>query len=95
MFEVTFYTVSKLNVLCGPTNQKIALSRGWSYLNLLLSTIAFAGGTYWCYWDHGKILVIGVPLYIFAVIFTVIFLHYDTFCCASCCCDCCLGGCDL
>ena len=44
---MTFYTVSKLNVLCGPTDQKIALSRGWSYLNLLLSTIGFAGGTYW------------------------------------------------
>ena len=32
-----------------------------------------------------------VPLYMFAALFTLIFLHYDTCCCASCCCDCCLG----
>ena len=95
---MTFYTVSKLNVLCGPTDHKIALSRGWSYENLLLSIIGFAGGTYWLsvYDIHegdswGLILIIGGPLYMLAVIFTVTFLHYDCCCCASCCCDCCLG----
>ena len=92
---MTFYTVSKLNVLCGPTDHKIALSRGWSYANLLLSTIGFAGGTYWLLvLEHriqDLILMIGGPLYILAALFTVIFLHYDYCCCASCCCDCCLG----
>ena len=87
--------VSKLTVLCGPTDHKIALNRGWSYANLLLSTIniiGFAGGAYWLDGNLGvPLLVVGVPPYILAVIFTVIFLHYDTFCCTSCCCDCCIG----
>ena len=85
--------VSKLNVLCGITNQKIALKREWSYANLLLSTIAFAGGTFWVSVFIGEDAPIfyGVPLYILAIIFTVTFLHYDTICCASCCCDCCIG----
>ena len=94
---MTFYTVSKLNVVCGPTDQKIALSRGWSYANLLLSTICFAGGTFLvAIYDTESnmieyIIVICGPLYILAVLFTVIFLHYDCCCCASCCCDCCIG----
>ena len=92
---MTFYTVSKLNVLCGPTDQKIALGKGWSYINLLLSTIGYAGGTYWLSvldgYIPGRILAIGWPLYILAASFTLIFLHYDSCCCSSCCCDCCIG----
>ena len=96
---MTFYTVSKLNVLCGPTDQKIALSRGWSYANLLLSTIGFVGGAYWLsvydddYLDDsmGFSLSLGGYPYILGVLFTIIFLHYDCLCCASCCCDCCIG----
>ena len=86
---MTFYTASKLNLLWWePTDRKIALNKGWSYLNLLLSTLAFVGGAYWSgslsysrntNWN----LNIGVPLYILAALFTVIFLHYDTLCCAS------------
>ena len=91
---VTFYTVSKINVLCGSTDQKIGLSKGWTYANLLLSTVTFAGGTYWlsvgAYWL--PILIIGGPMHIFAALMTILLLHYDFFCCASCCCECCIGG---
>ena len=90
---MTFYTVAKLNVLCGPTDQKIALSRGWSYSNLLLSTIGFAVGIYLL--DQEESILFSTPYpfttYILAVILTIIFLHYDTICCSSCCCDCCIG----
>ena len=93
MFLVTFYTVAKVNVVCGRTDHKIGLSRGWSNANLLLSTVGFAGGTYWLsvYYLVETIIILIVPFYILAVIFTVIFLNYDTFCCASCCCECCIG----
>ena len=92
---VTFYTVAKGNVICGRTDHKIGLSKGWSYANLLLSTICFAGGTYWISvydtkFGNEAILLLGGPLYISAAFFTVIFIHYDC-CCASCCCDCCIG----
>ena len=96
---VTFYTASKTNGLCGSTDQKLGLSKGWSYVNFLLSTITFAGGTYWLssfpyvfkgYYDM-NILVIGWPLHILAALMTIILLHYDCCCCASCCCECCMG----
>ena len=97
---MTFYTVSKLNVLCGPTDHKIALNRGWSYLNLLLSTIAIVGGLYWLLVHDGSnsdsllglYFITGVPLYILGAFFTIIFLHYDCLFCASCCAvGCCAG----
>ena len=92
---VTFYTVSKINVLCGSTEQKVGLTKGWTYVNLLLSTITFAGGLYWLsvydtrVWPD--ILSINGPFHIFAALMTILFLHYDFFCCASCCCECCIG----
>ena len=94
---MTFYTASKINVLCGSTEQKVGLSKSWSYVNILLSTITFACGTYWSsvydtYQDFSVAIVIyGVPLFILAALMTIIFLHYDYCCCASCCCECCMG----
>ena len=96
---MTFYTVAKVNFICGPTDHKIGLSKGWSYANILISSTAFAGGISW-YVVVGShrwqgigllftLLTVGVPLYIWAILFTVTFLHYDTIFC--CCCDCFLG----
>ena len=50
--------------------------------------MAFAVGNYSMY--ESEIFIFGGSLlFILAVLFTVIFLHYDAICC--CCCDCCLG----
>ena len=88
--------MSKVNVLCGPSDHRIRISKGWTEANIILSIIAFACGIYWLsvntqsgerYWDY--ILYIGGPLFVIGVFLTIIFLHYDSLCC--CCCDCCLG----
>ena len=50
-FSVTFFTVSKVNGICGQTDQKICISRRWSYANILISSIAFAGGIIWQSFD--------------------------------------------
>ena len=47
VFLVSFYTVSKVNVLCGPPDHRIGLSKAWSYANIIISTIAYSGGLYW------------------------------------------------
>ena len=92
-YLVSLYTVSKVNVICGPIDHRIGVSKGWTYANIILSTIAFSGGIYWLsvntdftFWVI--ILMAGGPFTI-GVILTIIFLHYDSLCC--CCCDCCLG----
>ena len=94
---MTLYTVSKVNVLCGTSDHKISLSRGWSYANILVSTTALAGGSWWVLgeggeWGFGLGLGFLLPvlvLYIIGTVLTIIFLLYDSLCC--CCCGCCLG----
>lgn len=43
---VTFFTVSKVNVLCGPYDHRIGISKGWTYANIITSTIAYTVGNY-------------------------------------------------
>ena len=90
---MTFYTLSKVNVLCGPNDHRIGVSRVWSYVNIIISSMAYFVGIYWISFYSSRkylfILKIGGPLYVMGVILTIIFLHYDSLFC--CCCDCCLG----
>lgn len=98
---MTFYTLAKVNPLCGPIDHRIGVSKVWSYVNIIISTIAYSAGLYWlsisnrlfrynAYDNIARyILIMGVPLYAIGVLLTIIFLHYDSLCC--CCCDCCLG----
>ena len=98
---MTLYTVSKVNVLCGTSDHKISLSKGWSYANILVSTIALAGGSWWVLAEGGEwedsfgfgsllpALEYVLVLYIIGTALTIIFLHYDSLCC--CCFGCCLG----
>ena len=95
-FSVTFFTVSKVNGIWGQTDQKICISRRWSYANILISSIAFAGGIIWKSFDSDNKYVFMLSLFIYvgsphilAALLTIIFLHYDAIFC--CCCDCCLG----
>ena len=87
--------MSKVNGLCGPTDHRIGLiNKGWSYINILVTTIALFGGIYWLGtingWDNldGSTYVSAV-LHIIGTALTIILLHYDCLCC--CCCECCLG----
>ena len=92
---MTFYTLAKVNVLCGPNDHRIGVSKGWSYVNIIISSIAYSfpfdindnGG--YDYNHSSSHLIMGVPLFSVGAILTIIFLHYDSLFC--CCCDCCLG----
>ena len=87
---VTFYTVSKVKILRSLTDHRIGVSKGWSYTNIVISTIAYSVGIHWLqvYSNDGGVLL-GVPLFVIGTLLTIIFLHYDSLCC--CCCECCFG----
>ena len=92
---MTFYTLAKVNVLCGPIDHRIGVSKGWSYANILISSIAYSVGIYLLPTnEHDRddfviMVVMVVPLFAIGALLTIIFLYYDSLC--SCCCDCCLG----
>ena len=93
---MTFYTLAKVYVLCGPNDHRIGVSRGWSYVNIIISTLSYSVGIYWfsvysrqVRHNYIAILVMGGPIFAIGVILNIIVLHYDSLFC--CCCDCCLG----
>ena len=72
----------------GPQDQKICFSRRWSCVNILVSSIALVVGMWM---SLAPVTLIAGPLYFFAILFTIKFLHFDPVCCTMCCfCDCCL-----
>ena len=87
--------MSKVNVLCGQTDHRIGISKGCSYANIIIATIAYSVGIHWLKSvdvPNGPgflTLIFGVPLFAIGTLLTIIFLHHGSLC--SCCCECCLG----
>ena len=84
---------------CGPQDTRVSLSKVYSVINIIVSTICLVGVTNMIGvvyteedWRVGGIGVFSswVPPYILGVVFTTLFLWYDSLCC-KCCCTCCLG----
>ena len=92
--------MSKLKTCCcGPQDTRVSLSKVYSIINIIVSTICLVGVTIWIRvvysgsWgvlDVSEVLMVWVPPYVLGVVFTVLFLWYDSLCC-KCCCTCCLG----
>ena len=91
--------MSKLKTCCGPRDTRISLSKVYSVINIIVSTICFVGVSIWIevvYSSQGSwaVFLHFVPLYVLGVVFTVLFLWYDSLCC-KCCCTCCLGEAEI
>ena len=88
--------MSKLKTCCcGPQDTRVSLSKVYSIINIIVSTICLIGVTIWIWevnprWPAWFALMFWVPPYVPGVVFTVLFLWYDSLCC-KCCCTCCLG----
>ena len=90
--------MSKLKTCCGHKDTRVSLSKVYSVINIIVSTICLVGVSFWfgvVYPEAGWGLKYGglflwVPPYVLGVVFTVLFLWYDSLCC-KCCCTCCLG----
>ena len=84
--------MSKLKTCCcGPQDTRVSLSKVYSVINIIVSTICFVGVSIWI---GNGIILYWVPLYVPGVVFTVLFLWYDSLCCKWCC-TCCLGEAEL
>ena len=88
--------MSKLKTCCcGHKDTRVSLSKVYSVINIIVSTICLVGVTIWIWEVNPRLpewfaLMFWVPPYVPGVVFTVLFLWYDSLCC-KCCCTCCLG----
>merc|ERR1719510_1524350 len=86
---VTFFTFSRLNIGCCSENNKISLSKKFTYINIAVSTLSYVVWGVWHFStdlvDH--FIVVGVPLilHVLSILLTALFLHLDKLCC--CCCN--------
>ena len=90
---VTFFTFAKNSTLCGSQDLRIRLSKKYTFLNFLVSTLAiltFSSAFRETPIRHGLSVILSSIFYFIASLLTFIFLFYDHLCC--CCCACCLGA---
>ena len=82
--------MSKLKTCCcGPQDTRVSLSKVYSVINIIVSTICLVGVSIWI-GSRWAGFMFWVPMCVLGVVFTVLFLWYDSLCC-KCCCTCCLG----
>ena len=102
---MTCYTLSKVNVIFGPNDHKIGVSKVWSYVNIFISTISFIGliffdGTNWKiglekslpdfnFTEYWAILMYGGLPLFVTGSALTIIFLHYDTVCCSCCCDCC------
>ena len=89
LHTVTFFTFSKT------TLSQICFSKKFTWLNAGVSTLGFVSWLVWEYFSLSKeqfykivisfIFPIAIPLFLFSILLTALFLHLDKLCC--CCCN--------